>query len=450
GCADRQEAIGGTLRGLVKPDVTGQREIFRAYIRSGYRVQDGLIVMATPEGDRHYLNNAFGVIEDGMHLRTWGTARDVTEKVRLEEALQRTQKLEAVGNLASAIAHDFNNLLTAIIGSLELAKLYPEHSKSEALDTAHAAAIRASALTTRLLGLARQPAPTVQPLDLNAVVVDLEPILRQLVGQSRRLTMTLHDDVVVAATRSQIEQVVVNLVVNARDATSDGAKIGVVTRVEGAEAVVEVRDDGPGIEPGLAEKIFEPFFTTKPEGKGTGLGLSTCRTVAESLGGQMKAASTVGSGTVFSLHLPLSNAELTQASPQRLEQGPGVRARKALVLEDHDDVRNVMVRSLRRAGFETVAFATMAQAKAHLQDGDDVELIVSDLMLPDGLGVELIGHGGSRVPIVFTSALDRGTLEELLRPWRTFLPKPFTQQQLIDAVALVMSHDRPSVDLHAP
>ena len=223
-----------------------------------------------------------------------------------------------------------------------------------------------------------------------------------------------------------------------------------VTRVEGAEAVVEVRDDGPGIEPGLAEKIFEPFFTTKPEGKGTGLGLSTCRTVAESLGGQMKAASTVGSGTVFSLHLPLSNAELTQASPQRLEQGPGVRARKALVLEDHDDVRNVMVRSLRRAGFETVAFATMAQAKAHLQDGDDVELIVSDLMLPDGLGVELIGHGGSRVPIVFTSALDRGTLEELLRPWRTFLPKPFTQQQLIDAVALVMSHDRPSVDLHAP
>jgi len=391
-------------------------------------------------------------------------AKDITARMESEAALRRSelelrqsQKMEAVGRLAGGIAHDFNNLLTVIYGNASLAlqdaeKDSPQH---QALDEVRDAAARATSLTRQLLTFSRREAVALQRLDLNETVEDLRRMLRRLIGEHIALETTLYDaPLVVVADRTNIEQVLVNLVVNARDAMPDGGVIRIATTREvvddetaaslqlsaGLYVRLAITDTGFGMDEATRTRAFEPFFTTKPSGEGTGLGLATAYAVAIRNSGTLEITSSVNVGTTLTLWLPLSDGapdRLPTGGDQPMLGGSGT----VLIVEDEESVRRLAHRILVAHGYRVLEASTGDEAlEVWAQHHDEIDILVTDVVMPKMGGPALADRLRSDrpdLPVVFCS----GYSDNKLMPIRdddlhtVFLAKPFTLMGLMERVA---------------
>jgi PAS domain S-box-containing protein len=383
---------------------------------------------------------------------------DMTERKSLEEQLRQSQKMEAIGRLAGGVAHDFNNLLT-VITSYSAMLLQDTQSQSERddLEQISAAAFRASALTRQLLTFSRKQIVQLQPHNLGAVVQEMGPMLRRLLRENIQLTTAIggaHD--MVFADKTQLEQVVLNLIVNASDAMPDGGTITVETsRGElddvyvrqhtgvkpGSYATLVVRDTGTGMDEATMSRIFEPFFTTKEVGLGTGLGLATTYAVVSHLGGHILVTSEVGRGTTFRIQIPIHQggsaaSDVSPAQHAATRQHHGT----VLLVEDEEPVRRVIRRSLQQSGF-TVIEAPDGEAALSLagQYTGTIDVLVTDLMMP-GINGQTVAarlaekRGAMRVVFMSGYADDTVDRRGLIDETHVFLQKPFTGATLSDTV----------------
>ena len=384
-------------------------------------------------------------------------AYQISERERTEAELLQAQKMDALGQLTGGIAHDFNNLLTTIISGLDMIELAADSGKLDRLgryiDAASSSATRAAALTQRMLAFACKQPLDPQPFDVAQRVHSLEDLLRRTIGENIELEFELGDEPLVAlADPNQFESVVLNLVINARDALGGNGLIrirGERTTVEGDYSLaagdyisVKVMDNGSGIEAHLLKKVFEPFFTTKPQGEGTGLGLSMTYGFARQSGGVARISSEPGTGTEVELLLPLGDAAKIEVAGERGETPVG-RFERILVVDDTDSVRQMVQDMLREAGYEVIAVADARQALRELRDDEGIALLLSDVGLPGMNGRELADAARElrpRLPVLFiTGYTERAAVRnEFLGPGMGLLPKPFNLSELLRAVSFAL------------
>ena len=392
---------------------------------------------------------------------------DNTEETRLKRQVAQATKMQAVGQLAGGVAHDFNNVLTAILGTCDLMLLRhtPGDSDYDDIQQIRANSNRAASLTRQLLAFSRQQTLRPEVLQLPDVVSDVSHLLKRLIGEKIQLTVTHARDLgPVRADPTQLEQVIVNLCVNARDAmlarSDSGGKLTLATRKVSAAEVRAMRstimppadytalmvtDTGTGIAPDNLGKIFEPFFTTKDLGKGTGLGLSTVYGIVKQSGGFIFAESEVGKGTTFSVYLPVDQGSpaAKAALPEPAEAVQWSGGGRVLLVEDEDMVRAVAERALARAGYTVTVASDGDEGLEIVAGGAEFDIIVSDVVMPamDGPSmVRVVRKLVPSMPVLFMS----GYAEEQLRKeidieGVQFLPKPFSVQQISDKVGAVLA-----------
>lgn len=382
----------------------------------------------------------------------------------LQQQMVQATKMQAVGQLAGGIAHDFNNILTAILGSCDLMLLRhsPGDSDYDDIQGLRSNANRAANLTRQLLAFSRQQTLRPQILNISDIVADVSHLLQRLLGEGVNLEVQHGRGIgPVRADPVQLEQVIVNLAVNARDAMVRGGTLTMATRaISNAESrklaregmppgdysLLTVADSGTGIAPDVLPKIFDPFFTTKDLGKGTGLGLATVYGIVKQSGGYIFADSAPGQGTTFSIYLPVYSGP---EQPEAPASAPATATARSvhwgsgtiLLVEDEEMVRAVAQRALVRAGYTVVAAHHGEDGLEKFTAMDDIDLIISDVMMPTMDGptmVQAIRAHRSDIPVLFMS----GYAEEQLRqsialPNVAFMPKPFSVAQLIDAVAAI-------------
>ncbi|EGD59196.1 multi-sensor hybrid histidine kinase [Novosphingobium nitrogenifigens DSM 19370] len=399
--------------------------------------------------------------------------KDSSEETRLKHEIAQASKMQAVGQLAGGVAHDFNNVLTAIIGycDLILMRHTPGDSDYDDIQQIKANSNRAASLTRQLLAFSRQQTLRPQVLQLPDVVAEVSTLLKRLLGE--KITLEVSHDRGLGAVRAdpvQLEQVLLNLAVNGRDAMADNKVPGVLklmTRRISADQVramkvdflpvgeytaLIVEDNGHGIAPELLDKIFEPFFTTKDRGKGTGLGLATVYGIVKQSGGFIFADSEQGKWTRFSIFLPVHIPDAGELAEAARERQPEVRRQKwthggrVLLVEDEDTVRAVAERALVRQGYEVTTasdgeegFETLVRT---YEEGGGFDLVVSDVVMPtmDGpaMAREIRAHR-PELPFLFMSGYAEETLRrEIDIPNMHFLPKPFSVQQIVSAVEDVL------------
>jgi PAS domain S-box-containing protein len=319
--------------------------------------------------------------------------REIEERERAEEALRQAQKMEALGQLTGGVAHDFNNMLTVVMGSTEaLKRRLPSDAADQhrRADLVLQAGAQAAALTHRLLAFSRQQPRDPKPTSLNASVTGIMELIKSTVGESIELVIDLADGLPpMLIDGSQLENAILNLVVNARDAMPDGGVLTIRTGTadEGRSVLLSVIDAGVGMPPEVAAKAFEPFFTTKRLGHGTGLGLAQVMRCVEQAGGQARIDSAVGKGTAVVVSFP-SMFESVKVTEAAAAVGVGEfhgDGRLAMVVEDEDAVRDYVAESLRGLGFEVTAAGDAVQALQRLEGGPKVDLVVSDVGLPGGI-----------------------------------------------------------------
>jgi len=399
------------------------------------------------------------VDDDGVTTGVIVSLLDVSEARGLEAQLHHAQRMEAVGRLASGVAHDFNNLLTVIMSFSAFVdeELEEGTTASDDMKEVVSATKKAEALTRQLLAFsARRP---VQPLvvDLAASLTGLEKMLRRILGATTALQLSLASDLwPVLIDPGAFEQVVVNLAVNARDAMPRGGRLVIEAAnhqvsgpqpaakgeaiAEGDYAVVSVSDEGEGIPRELADKVFDPFFTTKGPGEGTGLGLSTCYGIIRQAGGHISVYSEAGVGTTFRVYLPRSSPDQRSSAPPSSRDHPLRGNELILVAEDDVTIREMVVRTLQERGFRTLAASSPSEAAALIEKHDEnIDLLITDVIMPGGTGPELASHiedrrGPTRTLFMsgYTAGamLNGGVLPEDVQ----LLPKPFAPHELLKRV----------------
>ena len=389
--------------------------------------------------------------------------RDITERRQLEQQLQMAQKVEAIGRLSGGIAHDFNNILGVIIGYSEaLQKRMPrENSFRDAIDEIHHAAKRAASLTQQLLAFSRKQVLEPKILDVNAVVREMEKMLGSLLGEPIELVLALSDSLgMVKADRTQLEQVILNLSVNARDAMAEGGRLTIETSkvemdeanpsrpaymVPASYALLKVTDTGCGMTREVQTHIFEPFFTTKEKGKGTGLGLATVYGVVKQSGGYILVHSEPGKGAAFEVYLPSieTPAEIAKEPPAAVKR-PRKNGATVLLVEDEASLRKLTRDVLQDLGYTVLEAAEASQALAIATKSRAIDLLLTDVVMPGMNGRALaealaISHPGTRV--VFMSGYTDGeiTKQGVLDVGTAILRKPFTHEELIHRVEEALS-----------
>jgi len=382
-------------------------------------------------------------------------ALDMTDQRKLEAQFAQSQKMQAIGQLAGGVAHDFNNLLTAIIGfsDLLLLKHKPGDPSFSELMQIKQNANRAAGLTRQLLAFSRRQTLRPQVLELPLIVDDLTVLLKRMIGDKNTLTVEHGRNIwPVRADVVQLEQVIINLVVNARDAMPDGGAITIRTSNVGEDetaamnfeglvpadyVLIEVEDTGTGMPPEVLSKIFEPFFTTKELGKGTGLGLSTVYGIVKQTEGFIYPVSTVGAGTTFKIFLPrhvqaVSEAAAKAAAPVKDLTGH----ERILLVEDEESVRAFSARALRATGYEVFEADGGDEALEVLEDLDfEVDLIISDVVMPEMDGPTLLKHVRERSPdlkVIFVSGYAEESVRRDIEDDQSvdFLPKPYSLDQI--------------------
>ena len=377
----------------------------------------------------------------GDRGETAGVISDVTEQHDAAAAMARAERMEAVGRLAGGIAHDFNNLLVVVFSSVDLARedLPADHPTQADLVAIREAGGRARELTTQLLALARRHPGEARRIDAGRLVSRTVAMARPALGSSLELAVTVEPGVhPVRIDPTQLEQVVLNLLINARDAIAGSGRIGVSVARVGARIRLVVEDDGAGMAPEVAARALEPFFTTKEPGKGTGMGLASCDGIVTQAGGTITIDSTVGRGTRMIVELPVDHGEVTDGDAASAASVRG-GAEAILVVEDEPLVRAFTERVLAGHGYRVTVAANGADALAALEaDAAPVDLVLSDVVMPRMGGVELARRlaavrPGLRVLLVTGYAPDVAA-----GPRFALLPKPYTADELLRRVREVL------------
>jgi two-component system cell cycle sensor histidine kinase/response regulator CckA len=445
------EMRGSPITDYLDPELWTEVDAFlvRQRTLAGERME--LRLRRSDGGDLFGIVAGSPIVHDGDYVGTMLNVSDVTGKRGMDAQVVQNQRLEAIGQFAGGIAHDFNNLLTAIQGYTELARAaLPETDPvRKDLDQVLAGAARATAITRKLLAFTRRQLLVPVDVDPAQVIADLVPILGPLMGEDVHIALdfeTKHGWIRVDPT--QLEQVIVNLAVNARDAMATGGTVTIDVHdlkatdparpdpdlSAGPFVRISVRDTGSGMDEAVRQRIFDPFFTTKGPGKGTGLGLSTVFGIVAQSGGQIQVETAPGKGTTFHVDLPRVPSTESSLSPAPAEatRGTGV----VLVVEDEPAVRDFVRRSLEAAGYTVLAAAGAEEAMRESERwSGTLDVLLTDIVMPGAHGPELVAQIRARRPrigVVFMSgyvddALGRGP--ELTAAGE-FLPKPFTVEAL--------------------
>lgn len=388
--------------------------------------------------------------------------QDVSRRHELQAQFLQAQKMESMGRLAGSVAHDFNNLLTGIIGYANLAEMLlpPDSELRESLQEIGKSGFRAASLTRQLLAFARKQAVEQHPILLNDFVGELEKLLRRLLTVDISLDIRLDPDAgAIHGDPGQLSQVVINLVVNARDAMSNGGELVIKTSAvelreldpqrplhlpPGRYACLSVADNGMGMPPEIVAKIFEPFFTTKDAGAGTGLGLATCLGIVQQHRGAIAVASEVGSGTTFTVYIPqLDFAETVLPS---LESEPAELGGSecVLVAEDDPSVRRLLCTLLRNAGYTVLEAADGEEALARAGEiSGDIDLLLADIVMPRLRGTALARRLTAQRPLLRTLFISGQIDDEIVQhgqllPGIEFLAKPFSRHDLLRKLRQVL------------
>ncbi len=418
-----------------------------------WRRGDGTVITVRLNG--RTLTDEQGVVQSFEFI-----AEDVTERRYLEQELHQVQKIEAVGQLAGGIAHEFNNYLGVILGYSEF--LVEEAGTNESLRRAvaeiKAATQRAASLTRQLLAFSRKQVLEPAILDLNQVIWEAHNLLRRLVPANIEIIPVLDPALGrVKADPGQIQQILINLAVNARDAMPHGGKVTIETAnaeldesycsqhpgVEpGAHVLLAVRDTGCGMDAETLSHIFEPFFTTKEQGKGTGLGLSTIYGIGKQSGGHIDVESFLGKGTVFRIYLPRAQAQVEQAEPTVTQPEESGGSATILVVEDETALRRLICISLERRGYKVLAAKDGAEAiEICQQSPSQIQLVLSDIMMPHVNGLQLRERAATLCPdakFLFMSGYSEEIVENLWAQGCAFLEKPFLPDELVGKVREVL------------
>ncbi len=388
-------------------------------------------------------------------------AEDVTERRALEDQFRQAQKMEAVGRLAGGVAHDFNNLLMVVSGYTEvlLEQLNDNHPLLAKVQAIQQAADRATTLTRQLLAFSRKQLLELKVVDVNAIVADMERLLRPLIGENIDLTTKLTPNVGhTRADAGQLEQVIMNLVVNAKDAMPNGGRILIQTSEEELDAVrrehsliqpgsyilLSVSDTGAGMDKETQSRIFEPFFTTKEKGKGTGLGLSTVYGIVKQSGGYIFAHSELGSGSTFRIYLPRVADPPGQPGLAKHPQAPSGGSETVLLVEDEDSVRELVRETLQSRGYTVMEACDGINGMkvAETYDGK-IDILITDVVMPGMSGRELaqrVSASRPTIKVLYLSGYTEDAIihEGVLDPGTAFLQKPFTLQALARKVRDVL------------
>ena len=457
---DQTEPIG---RHALRRRREGQTHRYEARLRRKDGRELWAEMSATPLLDeRDHYSGAVCMVADMTERRQARLERD-----QLEARLAQSQRLETVGQLAGGIAHDFNNLLAVILNYAYFVRqqLAEDSSVRADVDEIRRAAERASELTHQLLVFSRREAVRLEVLDVNEVVRDMERLMRRTIGENVVLLTELDEDpCMVKADAAQLEQVVLNLVVNSRDAMPGGGTVTIATRrveltgdrgqappslAPGSYVFLSVRDDGEGMEPDVAAHAFEPFFTTKPKGAGTGLGLATVYGTVTQCGGEADIRSAPGEGSEVRVWLP-ETLERTRAVRDAPEGANGSAGETVLVVEDEDAVRQLTCRILESGGFRCLSASGGEEAlRLHGEAETHIDLLLTDVVIPGMSGRELaerIAAEGSRVPVLFMSGYTDDVVDRhALPPGATALVhKPFTAASLLRSVHQALEDRRPA------
>jgi PAS domain S-box-containing protein len=452
------------VAGKVDADLFPQElaEAFRAsdlaVLRSGMPVESEQIV-PHDDGYHTYLSMKFPLRDrQGNVYAVCGISTDITGRKRMEEQLRQAQKLESIGRLAGGVAHDFNNILTVIVGNAALAARNvgrPEAALSHVQEIESAAA-RASSLIRQLLAFARRQMIEPRVVELDALARDLALMLRRLIGEHIELAIDAPEPVwPVCIDPTQVEQLLLNLAVNARDAMPDGGRLAIgVANVSvppraadgagevapGDYVVLEVRDTGAGMSAEVRAHLFEPFFTTRPQGQGTGLGLATCYGIVQQSGGQILCDSAPGRGTTFRIYLPRHEAAsaATAPPPARPAEGTGNGGQTVLLVEDEPAVRAVTARTLHLAGYRVLEACDGREARQlFTAAGGAIALVVTDLVMPQLGGralVEELRATRPELPVIFVSGYEPDFDPAALGPLTSFVAKPYRPDELASRV----------------
>jgi len=437
------DLFGRVLQGEPRPTIQ-----FRILTRAGtYRVAEF---------------SATAQLRDGRLTGILGIGRDVTERLGLEQQLRQAQKMEAVGRLAGGIAHDFNNILTAITGhaDLLLEDLGHHDPRRADVDEIRRSAERAAGLTRQLLAFSRQQVLQPKVVDLNALVLDMDKLLRRLIGEDVELATVLDPTLGrVTADPGQLEQVIVNLAVNARDAMPQGGKLTLETRnidldssytlehslvKPGPYVQLTVSDSGIGMDEETQAHAFEPFFTTKPRGQGTGLGLAMVYGTVKQSGGFIWVYSEPGRGATFKIYLPRVDAPVESAAPPAPVERPPRGSETVLLAEDKPAVRAIARQALERQGYTVLAAPSGADALAlAAQHGATIHLLLTDVVMPGMSGRDLADRLTAQRPgirVLYISGYTDNAIVRhgMLEPGLAYLQKPFRPDALVRKVREVL------------
>jgi PAS domain S-box-containing protein len=450
--------FGGTFEAFFDPIDDEDRGQVRENIERATRDHtDAALEYRTtwPDGSVHHIiaTGRFSYDEAGAAVRGAGITMDITARRSLEDQFRQAQKMEAVGQLAGGIAHDFNNMLTAILGNAEflLDDLSTDDPRHADVDEIVKAGRRAAGLTHQLLAFSRKQMLAPQVIRLGDAVRDLSPMLRRLLGETIDVRIVVSEQGQVTADLGQMQQVLMNLALNARDAMESGGHLTIETAdllmddayarrhqtmQPGAYVMLAVSDTGRGMDARIKKRIFEPFFTTKPKGEGTGLGLATVYGIVKQSGGHIWVYSEVGHGTAFKVYLPRTSEadeprEAPSVDPHRLEGTETI-----LLVEDEEAVREFVHKALSRRGYIVHALSSPRRAvefaEAHR---GTIHLILSDVILPDMIGpamTALLARPHPEARVLYMSGYTDGAIAHhgVLDPDVAFLQKPFTAEAL--------------------
>jgi signal transduction histidine kinase/ActR/RegA family two-component response regulator len=418
-----------------------------------WRRKDGKIITVRLSGR--------SILEQGSTVGFEMIVEDITERRLLEDQLRQSQKMEAVGQLAGGVAHDFNNLLTVIKGNTQLLleKVEPGDPRRSGLEQIQKAADRAASLTSQLLAFSRKQVVAFRVLDLNGVLSNMVQLLHRLLGEHIELrVMNAQNLGRVKADPGQIEQIVMNLALNARDAMPEGGRLTIetanvmldrgfdaqhVTVKPGAYVLLSVSDTGNGIPPEVLPHVFEPFFTTKPQGKGTGLGLSTVYGIVKQSNGYIWASSE-GQGATFKVYLPRVDQPVDRVEMPIQTPGELRGTETVLLVEDEEGVRSLIELMLQKNGYTVVEACSAEEALDFAQnDSTPVHLLLTDIVLPRMTGRELSEKIAALRPGIKTLFMSGYTDDDIIKSGvldskAAFLQKPFSRESLLQKVREVL------------
>jgi PAS domain S-box-containing protein len=470
-----EEMVGHPLAELIVPEEkrAAHREGIADYLRTGSSPQIGTRLQLTAvrkDGTRIPVEVTITRVDLPGDPVFTGYLRDMTtqhaaqaEADRLRERLAQAERLDSLGQLAGGIAHDFNNLLAVILNYAALARVdLPAGAVRDDLDAISAAAQRAAGLTRQLLTFSRGDQGQVAVLDPNTVAKDVCEVLRRTLPAMIDVVCNFEPDAwPVRCDTARLDQVLMNLAVNARDAMPDGGTLTIETnnvhlddlntgtRISlrpGRYLCLAVSDTGTGMSREVRERAFDPFFTTKPRGQGTGLGLASVYGIARQMEGEVSIYSELGSGTTVRLHLPVADSEVSDSHVVRAP-APAPHGRRVLLVEDEELLRQALDRTLSEAGFVVTAAESAEKALGRLDDGELPDLLVSDVSLPGMPGPELallLRERAPRLPVLLMSGYAAHPLPAGLVGKAAMIDKPFPTRELLAQIAALLADGSPS------